>query len=812
MSPLRELKPEELRCSIDQASLPIASIEDLPPLTGIVGQPRALAALEFGLDMANAGFNVYVAGPPGLGKMTAVRRFLEERAARRPTPSDWCYVADFADPYQPRALELPPGRGRALQQDMRELLRYIEREIPRAFESDDYATRRDEIIRTLNTERDAVLARVNEQATRAGLALQLTPLGILMVPVLSGRPLSESEFEALPPAARSEIERRRGELETELKAAMKQVRQIERAAHERLQDLDRRVVRHVIGGRLEDLVEKYGDLPEVVAHLRAVEQDLLDHIETLKAQLARREPVPAPEAWTTLSAAAEPLLRRYEVNLFIDNGPRQGAPVVVELNPSYPNLFGRIEKEARFGVLHTDFTLIKPGALHRARGGYLVLPVDELLKNPWSWDGLKRALASGRIEIEDLTERLGLVATKTLRPQPIPLNVKVILVGHSFWYYLLHAVDEEFAELVKVRADFDTRVDRSATSVQEFLRFLCTLCQKEGLRPVDVSGARRILEHAVRLAEDQDKLSTHFGALADLVREASHWAGVAGRSRITEEDVQKALHEKVYRSSLLKERIQELIARGTLIVDTTGTAVGQVNGLSVVSLGDYAFGRPSRITATVGPGREGIIDIEREVKLGGPLHTKGVLILSGYLTRRYAQDKPLTLAARLVFEQSYEGVEGDSASSAELYALLSALGDVPLRQDIAVTGSVDQLGRVQAIGGVNEKIEGFFEVCRAKGLTGEQGVVIPAPNVRHLMLRPDVVEAVARGQFHIWAVDTIDEGLELLTGMPAGERDESGRFPPGSVNARVDARLQEFAERLRRLAAEGPEPPGAARE
>ncbi len=801
MSPVRELAPEELRRPIDAASLSVESTEHLPPLTGIVGQPRAVSALEFGLDMKGAGFNVYAAGPPGLGKMTAVRAFLEDRAARRPTPSDWCYVANFADPYQPRALELPAGRGRVLQQDIKELLRYIEREIPRAFDSEDYGNRRDEIVRALNTERDAVLARLSEQAAKAGLALQLTPLGVVIVPMLGGRPLSDEEFQALPPAARDEIGRRRQELEAELKAAMKQVRQLERTAHERVQELDRLVVRHVIGGRLEDLVEKYSDCPGVVEYLHALEQDLLDHIDVLKAQLASGERGPGVAPELPVPAAAEPLGRRYQVNLLIDNSARQGAPVVVELNPSYANLVGRIEKETRFGVLYTDFTLIKPGALHRARGGYLVIPVEELLRNPGSWDALKRALASGVIEIEDLGERLGLVAAKSLRPQPIPLDVKVVLVGRALWYYVLYALDEEFAELFKVRADFDTRVDRTEERVEEFLRFVCTLCQKEGLPPVDASGAARILEHAVRLAEDQDKLSTEFGAMADLVREASHWATLGGHRRVSAEHVEKALREKVYRSSLLKERIQDLIARGTLLVETSGTAVGQVNGLSVVSLGDYAFGRPSRITATVGPGREGIVDIEREVKLGGPLHTKGVLILSGYLTRRYAQDKPLTLAARLVFEQSYEGVDGDSASSAELYALLSALSGVPLRQGIAVTGSVDQHGRVQAIGGVNEKIEGFFEVCRAKGLTGDQGVLIPASNRRHLMLRPEVVEAVGRGEFHIWAVDTIDEGLEVLTGLPAGERDLQGQFPPGTMNRRVDERLREFAERLRQVAA-----------
>ncbi|MDR7415935.1 MAG: AAA family ATPase [Armatimonadota bacterium] len=797
---MQRLEPAHLRRTVDPTTLGIESTDQVLPLEGIVGQPRAVESLRFGLQMRDRGFNVYVAGLPGLGKMTAVRAFLEETARRQPTPPDWCYVNNFTDPYQPRVVQLPPGRGREFQQDMRALIARVRREIPKAFESEEYGTRRDEIIKGLERQRSEIFEQLQQRAAQAGFTLQPTPIGILVIPVLGGRPISDAELQALPAPAREELQRRRETLQEEVKAALKQVRVLERAAEERLRTLDRQVALHVVGGLIEDLMEKYASCPEITEHLQAVQQDIVENLEFFKgpseapapAVGGMLPPIPLPVPWSR-----ELFLRRYEVNLLVDNSHQQGAPVVVELNPSYTNLFGKVEKETQFGALYTDFTMIKPGALHRANGGYLVIPVEDLLRNAVSWDGLKRALRSEQVEIEDLVERLGLVTTKTLRPQPVPLRVKVVLVGHPLWYYLLYALDEEFAELFKIRADFDVQMPYDEEHVRSVLAFICKLCQEEKLRALDSGAAAKILEHSLRLADDQEKLSARFGALSDVIREANFWAERDGADRVTADHVRKALESRVYRSNLIEERIRELIARGILLVDTDGEAVGQVNGLSVIQLGDYAFGRPSRITASVAPGREGIIDIERQVRLGGPIHSKGVLILSGYVSQRYAQDKPLTLSARLVFEQSYEMVEGDSASAAELFALLSALSGVPIRQGIAVTGSVNQHGQIQAVGGVNQKIEGFYDVCRVKGLTGRQGVIIPASNVKNLMLREDVVEAVREGKFHIWAIETVDEGLEILTGLPAGERGPDGRFPEGTVNARVDQRLREFAERVR---------------
>jgi lon-related putative ATP-dependent protease len=766
-------------------------------LEWIIGQARAVSALQFGVGIQDIGFNIYVAGPPGSGKMRALWTFLAEVAQQKAPPADWCYVYNFDDPYQPTACPLPTGQGRQFQQDMRHLVEYTSREIPKAFESDEYGTKRSEIGKALDRQRSQVLEHMSERARQAGFALQTMPYGLMLVPVIEDRPMSDAELQTLSAVAREDLQRRHEALQDEFKASLKQVRELERTAQDQLQALDRQVVQYIVSGLIEDLTEKYHGVTEVITYLTAVERDILEHIEPFKAPPSSPVAQPPQGFPTPSSWAHEVPLRKYTVNVLVDHSKDAGAPVVIEFHPSYNTLFGRIEKEPQFGALYTDFSMIKAGAFHRANGGYLVLPAEDVVRDPVSWEGVKRALHTRAIQIEELGERLGFPAIKSLRPQPIPLDVKVLLVGRPQLYALLQTYDEQFPELFKVKADFDTRMACNDENIFDFLRFVCTLCCSEGLSHMDSSAVAKVLEYAIRLAEDQTKLSTQFGTLADLIREAHFWARHEDAPLVSAAHVRQAIEAKVSRVNLIQEYIQEMITRGTLCIDTTGHAVGQVNGLSVISLGDYLFGRPSRITASVSPGREGIIDIEREVSLGGPLHSKGILIVSGYLAHQYAQDKPLTLVARLVFEQSYEGVEGDSASSAELYALLSALSGVPIRQGIAVTGSVNQHGEVQAIGGVNQKIEGFFDVCQAKGLTGEQGVLIPSSNMPHLMLREDVVDAVKAQQFHVWAVKTIDEGMEILTGMPAGIRDTAGCFPAGTLNERVDRRLREFAECLK---------------
>ncbi|HXI02991.1 MAG TPA: ATP-binding protein [Candidatus Saccharimonadales bacterium] len=799
-----ELRAEDLRREFDPASYGTETTECLAPLEGIIGQKRAVQALKFGLGIQENGYNIYVAGPPGIGKMTAVKAYLESHAGEKETPPDWCYVNNFDDPYMPESLRLPPGRGRMLQHDMKELIEHLRRDVRRAFESDEYGSRRQTILKEFERRRTQLREKLNGTAEKAGFALEGTPLGLAMLPILEGRPLKESEFQALPPETRETIQKRREALQEQIGDAMKEMRGIERSARKRMQKLDEEVALYAVSGPMTDLTESYKDLPDVLGYIEAVQKEILENIEMFKA-------TPGDGGGNTAEIAAaamqlDDLFRKFEVNLLVDNSRSTGAPVVLELNPSHNALFGRVEKETKFGALQTDFTMIKAGSLHRANGGYLVLPMEDVLKNLGSWEGLKRSLRAGEVQIEELGERLGFIAVKSLKPKPMPLDLKVVLVGRTLYYHLLHSYDEEFPELFKVKAEFDTRTDFNDDSVRDYLSFICTYSTQRSLKKPDGSALARMLEYVMRLADDKEKLSTHFGALADLICESNYWAVREEAAQITADHVRKALDEKVYRSSLVKERIQEMIERGMLLIETQGEAVGQVNGLSVLSLGDYAFGKPSRITASVGPGRGNIVDIEREVELGGPTHSKGVMILSGYLARHFAGEKPLALSARLVFEQSYEGVDGDSASSAELYSILSALSGAPIRQAIAVTGSVNQRGEVQAIGGVNQKVEGYFEVCRARGLSGEQGVMIPKSNVSNLMLREEVVEAVREGRFHLWAVASIDEGIEVLTGVPAGRRDAKGVFPAESIHGRVDRRLEGFRKALRREAPK-PAPP-----
>ncbi|MGQ9902844.1 MAG: Lon protease family protein [Anaerolineae bacterium] len=786
---IQKLQPDQLRRVVDPASLGIDTTECLEPNHTIIGQDRAVRALQFGLGIQQVGYHIYVAGPPGMGKMSAIRSFLDQLARSQQTPPDWCYINNFDDPYQPKVIRLPPGTGRQLQHDMKALIEQVRRGIPKTFESEEYNAKRDAIIKALEQKREALFQDLNEKATQAGFTIQATQMGIAIIPVLSGRPLTDAEFQALPPAAREDFQRRREAIQEQLKATMKQGRALERQTQEELAELDRQAAMYAVGEFIDDLIEKYNSQSDITAYLNAVRQDIVDNIDLFKLGHSPEEgqqPIPAWQRGLPF--------RKYEVNVVVDHSKMEGAPLVVLLNPTYNNLFGRIEKETQYGALYTDFTMVKAGALHQANGGYLVIPAEDLLSVPFSWESLKRALRSRQVEIEEPGELLGYITAKSLRPQPIPLNIKVILIGPPRLYYLLHAYDSDFPELFRVKADFDTSMPRTDDNARDFLSVVCRLCTNENLNHLDSGAMAKLLEYASRLADDQEKLSTHFGAVADVVREAHYWSQQANSPRITAEHIRQALNEKVYRSNLVQQRIQEMIAQGTILIDTTGARVGQINGLSVIGVGDYVFGEPGRITASVGPGHEGIVDIERQVALGGPIHAKGVLILQGYLRQKYLRERSLSLTARLVFEQSYSLIDGDSASSTELYAILSALSQYPLKQGIAVTGSVDQHGNVQAIGGVNAKIEGFFDVCKARGLTGDQGVLIPASNVRDLMLREDVVEAVAKGQFHIWSAETIDEGIELLTGVPAGERMENGRFPEGTVNARVEQRLRELAD------------------
>jgi len=789
----KELTPEQLRSACDPASLGCTSSQDVKSLERIIGQDRAARSLEFGLGIGTPGFNIYVAGSPGTGRTTTVRRFLEDRAKGAETPQDWCYVNNFKDPYRPKALALPAGRARELHSDVAHLIQAIEEDIHDAFESEEYSTKKESTVKQFEQQRDALIQGMNEKAAEAGFILQASPIGLVTIPVRDGKPMPQEAFEALSPEEKKQINEASEKLQGEINSIIRQTKRLQRQAQEAVEALDREVVAYTTKHPIAELTEKYSEIQAVLEYLAAIQDDILDNPSRFREDEPDEQ---VPQLLRMSGQAADPG-RKYEVNVLIDNGELEGAPVVMEQNPTYGNLFGRIEQEAQFGALRTDYTLIRSGSLHQANGGYLVMGVEELLRNPFAWEGLKRALANKEIKIEDISERLGLISTKSLQPEPIPLSIKVLLIGPANIFQVLRAYDDEFSELFKVKAEFDTQMERTEESVKDYAAFVCTICEEEHLRHLEAPALAKVVEYGSRLAEDQSKLSTRFRDIADILREASYYAEHEQADLVGAAHVSKAIDERHYRSGLIQQRISEMIERDVIKIESEGELVGEVNGLSVLELGDATFGRPSRITASVSLGRDGLVDIEREAQLGGPIHTKGVLIIAGFLAEKFAQDKPLALSARLVFEQSYSGVEGDSASSTELYAILSSLAGAPIKQSIAVTGSVNQKGEVQAIGGVNEKIEGYFEICRLKGLTGEQGVLIPQSNVDNLMLKEEVVEAVQAGQFHIWPVRTIDEGVEILTGVEAGTRSADGSFPEGTINYRVDQQLIEYAQSLR---------------
>jgi lon-related putative ATP-dependent protease len=722
-----ELPVEKLRMKFDPTMLNCETTAELKPLEGIIGQERAVRALKFGLDIKEQGFNIYVAGIPGTGRTSAVKDFIEEIAKTEQVPSDWCYLNNFHNAYEPKAIRFPPGKAKEFQKDMKDFLSEVRRALPKVFESEDYATKREETVKSIEKEKMEIFAELNRRAQEQGFFLQSTSMGLLIIPMTEGKPMSNEEIMALSPQIREEIQKRSEGLKSELRNATRQARNLDKKVNDELKKLNREVTLYTIGDLVSDEIEKYKEFPEVTAYIKEIQDDVLNNLTAFIGEPKASPQLPFPTPWLK-----EAPFKKYEVNVIVDNSDTHGSPVVMELNPKYSNLFGRVEKEAQFGVLTTDFTMIRGGSLHKANGGYLVLPVEDLLRNFISYEALKRALMNKCIDIEEAGERLGFISAKGLRPSPVPLKIKVILIGNPTLYQQLYALDRDFKELFKVKADFDTSMNRNDKNVRKYASFVCTFCQKEKLNHLDVSGVGKVLEYGSRLAADQKKLSTRFSVVADIIREANFYATQEDTEYVSAKHVKKAVEEKHYRSNLIQEKIREMMEREILLIDTVGEAVGQVNGLSVMSLGDFAFGSPSRVTVSIGLGREGIVDIQREARLGGPTHTKGVMILRGYLTEKYAQDKPLSLSARLVFEQSYGMVDGDSASSTEVYAILSALSRIPIKQDIAVTGSVNQKGEIQAIGGVNEKVEGFFEVCKAKGFTGKQGVLIPESNVQNI--------------------------------------------------------------------------------
>ena len=787
----RELLPAELRRTCPPEVFTFRTTDELEPLAGIIGQDRAVEALRVGLALRQPAhrYNVFVTGEPGLGKTSAVAHFLREISSTLPTPPDICYVHNFQVPHAPRYLLVPPGRGRELRLDMERCVEFLARELPKILESEEFKARAKREREKFGQRREEVFRQLEQRAAALGFAIQRTPVGVNTIPLKpDGTPFSQDEYQALSPEEQAGILHRQEELQESVRETFQKLGELEESWQEIQRDITKRAVQFMIAPRFAQLRAKYAGLDRVQTFLKEVENDVVENAHQLQGG-EKKPPLPLPFPFPE----APDRFARYRVNVIVDRTGQQGAPVVVEENATYTNLFGTMERKVQFGVVTTDFTQIRAGSLHRANGGFLVLSASNLLRFGLSWEALKIALKGGEIRIEDPAQMLGLASTEGLRPEPVPLDVKVIIIGSPYLYYLLHYYDDDFRKLFAIRADFDREMPWTEDTVQALARFIRARRDiNPSLLPYSPDGVARVVEWAAEMAGDQKKLTTHFGQLASLVDEASFWAREEWASLVTAQHVRKAIRKGRRRHALLAERIREWIARGKIVVNVHGTAVGQVNGLAVIDLGDFAFGKPTRITANVFTGKSGVVDIEREAELGGKLHTKGVLILKGYVGERFGGRQPVSFSASLALEQTYTGVEGDSASAAELYALLSALSGVPFKQGVAVTGAIDQKGRLQPIGGVNEKVEGHFLVCQELGLTGDQGVIIPSGNVDDLMLPEEVVEAVAAGKFHLWACDHVEQGLSVLTDVPIGERDSEGHYPPESLFGRVERRLEEI--------------------
>ncbi len=779
------LPPEKL-CRLCEASqFSFNTTDELEDLAEIIGQQRAVQAVHFGIGIQREGYNLYVMGPPGMGKHTMVRQYLEQKAEKQEKPSDWCYVNNFEHAHKPKAITLPHGRGAELAQGMEQLVEELTTVLPAAFESEEYRDHVQSLEEELKEQQEKAFSELAHAANKQNVKLFRTPSGFAFAPLRGEEVISPEELDKLPEKEQSHIEKIVSELQEQLQAIIQRIPQWRKETRDKVKALNREVAMSAVGGLIDELRKQYVDLDEVLDYLEAVEQDVVSNVKDFLKGEEQTEALTGQQS--------DPrALHRYKVNNLVLNNREGGAPVVYLDNPTYINLIGRTEHIAQFGTLMTDFTLLKPGALHEANGGYLLVDAHKLLTQPYAWEGLKRALYANQISIEPLEKMWGMASTVSLEPEPIPLDLKVVILGDRTLYYLLHEYDPDFGELFKVQADFEEHIDRSDENSLLMARLIATLARKEELLPFHRDAVARIIDYAARHVEDSERLTTHMRSIADLLREADYWARQHGNAMVKGEDIRHAIDQQEYRASRVRERIHESIQRDYIFIDSSGDKVGQVNALSVLGMGNYMFGQPSRVTATVHIGEGQVVDIEREVEMGGPIHSKGVLILSSFIASRYAQKQPLSLSASLVFEQNYGGIEGDSASLAELCALLSALAEAPIKQSFAMTGSVNQHGQVQPIGGVNEKIEGFFEVCRTRGLTGEQAVIIPASNTKNLMLHPDVVEAVRNGKFHIYEVRSVDEALHLLTGIEPGDMDEEGKYPEGSLNARAYERLHEM--------------------
>ncbi len=798
-----EVPVEKLRwrCPLDQ--LPFESTDDVQPCTEIIGQDRAVKAIRLGLEMESLGYNIFITGLVGTGRTTAIKCLLEEIDKTGKIPDDICFVNNFKDPDQPKVIYLPAGQGKGFKKDMDDFVASMKVKIPLIFEGEEYQKQRREVVEKYREQEKGLVKEFEAKAKKEGFAVVQVQVGPFtrpdVVPMVAGNPMALDQLENLVDQGqfpRETFDRLKGkysELSAEMEQVLKETRRVEKRIQEDLNQLDKSAIVQLVEEAIKDIREKYPQ-PKIHSYLEEVENSILESPSRFSPKADPPQlPIPGLVGPTPPDTFGE-----YQVNILVDNSEIKGSPVIIENSPTYRNLFGTIERsiDRLGGIWKTDFSKIKSGSFLRANGGYLVLNATDVFIEPGVWLALKRTLRNRTLEMQSF-DPFYLFASSALKPEPIDVRVKVVMIGDAHLYDLLYTADEDFKKIFKIRADFDSVMNRTSEALSQYAAFIRKICKDENLLPFDKTGVAAVIEQGVRLAGRQKKLSAEFHRITDVLREASYWARKGKSDRVMEKHVDQAIQEGIYRKRMIEDKIQEMIEDGTILIDSDGAKIGQVNGLSVYSMGEYAFGKPSRITAKTSMGKAGIINIEREAELSGPIHNKGVLILAGYLRGKYAQDKPLNLTATLCFEQSYAGVEGDSASSTEVYAILSSLTGLGLRQDIAVTGSVNQNGEIQPIGGVNQKIEGFFDICRARGLTGKQGVMIPHQNVEDLSLRKDVVAGVAEGKFHIYPIHTIDQGIEILTGVAAGEREPDGKFPLGSVNFLADQKLMELAKRMK---------------
>lgn len=789
-----ELNYTQLNNREDINKFSFKTTDDIEPFKGIIGQERAVKAFEFGLNVKMKGYNIYVSGPSGSGKTTYAKLSAKEKAKNEAVPYDWCYVYNFDDPRSPLSLRFEPGIGRQFRDDMNELVSFFKTELTKAFTSEDYDKEKSDLSRTYDDKRDELIKKLDSVASENSFALKTSNSGIIFQPIIDNVLITEENYDSLDEDIKNGINERLESMQDVVNSIMRDIKNIDKEYRQKMDDLDYKIGMFAIGHYVSALQEKYKYSERVIKYLESVQEDVLENIDQFSEQEPDEEdPVAAllPKLGGTKNDDAT---LKYRVNLIVDNSKTEGAPVIVDYNPTYYNLVGEVEYDNEYGNLTTDFMKIKPGLMHRANGGYLIIQAQDLLSNVQAWEALRRIIKTKEITIENLRDQVGAIAVTTLKPEPIPSDVKVILVGGAYYYELLRGYDEDFSKLFKIRADFDYEMDRNDENIFKIAGFISKFCENEKTLPFDSSAVASVIEYSSRSVESQKKLSTRFNLIAEILAESATWAQLDNAEIVTAEYVKKAEEEKAYRLSMYQEKMNELLDNNTIMIATDGYCVGKINGLAVLDMGDYSFGSPTRITATTYMGKSGIVNIEKEAEMSGPTHNKGVQIITGYLGRMYAQKMPLSLSCRIAFEQNYNGIDGDSASSTELYCILSSLSEIPVNQSLAVTGSVNQCGEIQAIGGVTHKIEGYFDLCSRRGLTGKQGVVIPESNVNDLVLKDDVIEAVKNGMFHIYSISTIDEGIELLLGTEAGVMDENGDYPPESVHGRVMDKLKKFNE------------------